>query len=174
MRKIAFSIAFLMIVSIGVSQKSQPSLRLKSFQRSSISGVAPTSTIEIDGKEKANHTAPSSSSYFIYLIAYKVPYLKIERVWIKQQLYKASIDKVSKLPVVLENGKRKDTLVKYTDEKVWQIKILGKDTTGIKPKNDIADMVKSNELVLRLNDPSGNVYTRSSKHIQILEAERRQ
>jgi hypothetical protein len=78
------------------------------------------------------------------------------------------------LPIVLQEGKKKDTLVKYTDELVWQIKILGKDTTGIKPKKDIATQVKANELVIRLIDPSGHIYTRTCKHINKLEATRGQ
>jgi hypothetical protein len=74
--------------------------------------------------------------------------------------------------VVLQEGKKKDTLVKYTDEMVWQVKIIGKDSTGIKPKKDIANQVKSNELVIRLNDASGHIYTRTNKQITVLEAVR--
>jgi hypothetical protein len=81
---------------------------------------------------------------------------------------------VPSLPVVVQEGMKKDTLVKYTDELVWQIKIIGKDSTGIKPKKDIADQVKSNELVIRLTEPSGHVFTRTSKNIPVLEAARRQ
>ncbi len=174
MKKIALSISLLMIVCAVFSQKNQPSLKLKSYQRGYISGVAPTSSIELGGKETAAPAAKLHSEYFIYLLAYKVPYLKIERVWIRQQLYLANIDQITKLPIVLQEGKKKDTLVKYTDELVWQIKILGKDTSGIKPKKDIATQVKANELVIRLNDPSGHVYTRASKHINIIEAIRGQ
>jgi hypothetical protein len=174
MKKIALLISLSMIVCAVFSQKNLPSLKLRSYQRGYISGVAPTATIELGGKETAAPAAKYNPEYFIYLIAYKVPYLKIERVWIKQQLYLASIDRVTKLPIVLQEGKKKDTLVKYTDELVWQIKILGKDTTGLKPKKDIATQVKANELVIRLNDPSGHVYTRTSKHINMLEATRGQ
>jgi hypothetical protein len=167
-------IQLMMIATAVFSQKNPPSLKLRSYQRGYISGVAPTATIELGGKETAATSVKNNPEYFIYLIAYKVPYLKIERVWIKQQLYLASIDQVTKLPIVLQEGKKKDTLVKYTDELVWQIKILGKDTTGIKPKKDIATQVKANELVIRLNDPAGHIYTRTRKHINILEASRGQ
>lgn len=174
MKKAALILNLVMIASAVFSQKTSPSLRLKSFQRSYISGVAPTNTIELGGKETPSTTKALAPEYYIYLLANKVPYLKIERVWIHQQLYIASINKVAILPVVLQDGKKKDTLVKYTDEMVWQIKIIGKDSTGIKPKKDIANQVKFNELVLRLNDPSGHIYTRTNKHINVLEAIRAQ
>jgi hypothetical protein len=163
-----------MIVCMVFSQKNPPSLKLRSYQRGYISGVAPTATIELGGKETAAAAVSNTPEYLIYLVAYKVPYLKIERIWIKQQLYLATIDKVTNLPIVIQEGKKKDTLVKYTDEMVWQIKIIGKDSKGIKPNKDIEKQVKANELVIRLNDPSGHIYTRITKHIQILEAVRGQ
>ena len=156
------------------SQKTTPSLRVKAYQRSYLSGVAPTTIVEIGGKETASAAVVHDPEYFIYLIANKVPYLKIERVWIKKQLYLASIEKINEKPVVIVDGKKKDTLIKYTDEMVWQIKIVRKDSTGIKPKKDIADQVKANELVIRLNDKSGNVFTRTVKNIAVLEAQRGQ
>ena len=174
MKKAALFLSLIIMTGTVFSQKTTASLRLKSFQRSYISGVAPTNTIELGGKETPSTTKTHAPEYYIYLLANKVPYLKIERVWIHQQLYLASIDKVAILPVVLQDGKKKDTLVKYTDEMVWQIKIIGKDSTGIKPKKDIADQVKSNELVLRLNDPSGHIYTRTNKHVTVLESFRAQ
>jgi hypothetical protein len=172
MKKVVLFMSLLIIGYAVFSQKSTPSLRLKAYQRSYISGVAPTSTIELGGKETTTTKKNHAPEYFIYLIANKVPYLKIEGIWIKQQLYLAKIDKVSTLPVVIQEGKKKDTLVRYTDEMVWQIKIIGKDSTGIKPKKDIANQVKSNELVIRLNDPSGHIYTRTNKQITVLEAVR--
>jgi hypothetical protein len=172
MKKAILFMSLTIIASAIFAQKTSPSLRLKSFQRGYISGVAPTNTVELGGKETTAPSKTHTPEYFIYMIANKVPYLKIERVWIKQQLYLASIDKVATLPVVLQEGKKKDTLVKYTDEMVWQVKIIGKDSTGIKPKKDIANQVKSNELVIRLNDPSGHIYTRTNKQITVLEAVR--
>ena len=74
-------------------------------------------------------------------------------------------------PVLIENGKHMDTLVKYTDEAVWQISIKDRVTNGTKPKKDIADKVAANELVLRLNDKNGYVYTRAIKTITKLEPE---
>jgi hypothetical protein len=174
MKKAVLFLCLLITGGAVFSQKTTPSLSLKAYQRSYISGVAPSSTIELGGKETAVKTKAPNPEYFIYLIANKVPYLKVERIWINQQLYLASIDKVPSLPVVVQEGMKKDTLVKYTDELVWQIKIIGKDSTGIKPKKDIADQVKSNELVIRLTEPSGHVFTRTSKNIPVLEAARRQ
>jgi hypothetical protein len=174
MKNAVLIIGFIIIGSAVFSQKNQPSLRLNSYQRSYISGIVPSTIIEIGGKETAATSVAHAPEYFIYLIANKVPYLKIERIWIKQQLYLASIDKIKSLPVVLQEGKKKDTLVKYTDELVWQINITGKDNSGIKPKKDIAAQVKANELVIRLKDPSGHVFTRTSKHINVLDAVRGQ
>ena len=174
MRRVALLILLAFSISSGYAQKTTPSLKLKSYQRGYISGVAPTPTVEIGGKQTEAASAAREPEYFIYLIANKVPYLKIERIWIRQQLYLATIDLVTSKPVILKNGNKADTLVRYTDEAVYQIKITGKDTTGIKPKKDIADEVKANEMVLRLTDKYGKVFTRTAKHISILEAERGQ
>jgi hypothetical protein len=148
---------------------STPSLRLRAYERVFINGVAPSPVMEVGGKETKVQVIPTKPVYYIYLIANKVPYIKIERVWIKQQLYTATITRVVTKPVLIENGKQKDTLVKYTDEAVWQITIKDKVTNGTKPKKDIADKVAANELVLRLNDKSGAVYTRIAKTFTKLE-----
>jgi hypothetical protein len=71
--------------------------------------------------------------------------------------------------VILENGKQTDTLVKYVDEAVWQIIIKEKDKTGGKLKKDIAEKVSCNELVLRVKDKNGIVYTRTVKTITQLK-----
>lgn len=174
MRRTALLILLAFNISSCFAQKTTPSLQLKSYQRGYISGVAPTPTVEIGGKQTEAASAAREPEYFIYLMAYKVPYLKIERIWIRKQLYKASIHLITDKPVVVKNGIKADTLVKYTDEVVYQIKITGKDNTGIKPKKDIAKQVKANEMVLRLTDKNGKVFTRTAKHISILEAERGQ
>jgi hypothetical protein len=174
MKKVALCILLALSIQSVFAQKTSPSLRLKAYQRSYISGVAPTPVVEVGGKETSIATKSQEPTYYIYLLANKVPYLKIERVWIKNQLYLATITKINQKPVVLDNGKRKDTLVKYTDEMVWQVKITGKDHTGITPKKDIDDQVKANELVLRLVDQNDHVFTRTAKHITVLEAERGQ
>jgi hypothetical protein len=174
MNKLSLFIVFAISISTVFGQKRSASLRLKAYQRSYISGVAPTPIVEIGGKETATTTLASEPEYFIYLLANKVPYLKIERVWIRNQLYIASIDKINKKPVVIAGFKKKDTLIKYTDEMVWQIKLIRKDTTGIKPKKDIANQVRANELVIRLNDKAGTVFTRTVKQIPVLEAVRGQ
>jgi hypothetical protein len=152
------------------SQK--PTLKLKAFERYTISGVANTPEVAVGGKEVVEKPKSNNPEYFIYLIANKVPYIKIERVWIKQQLYTASIIKVTQKPVIQQNGISADTLIKYTDEAIWQIVLKGKDKTNIKPKKDIAKLVAANELVLRLIDKNANTYTRSVKAITKLEAVR--
>jgi hypothetical protein len=165
-------VAFLGLSLIAKGQtntSSNPSIRLRAYERVFINGVAPSPVIEVGGKEAKVQVIPTKPVYYIYLIANKVPYIKIERVWIKQQLYKATITRVPAKPVLIENGKQKDTLVKYTDEAVWQVQILDKVTNGTKPKKDIADKVAANELVLRLNDKKGYVYTRVAKTFTKLE-----
>lgn len=174
MKKAALCIVLAIGIHSGFAQKPSSSLRLKAYQRSYISGVAPTPVVELGGKETTSKTVAAEPEYLIYLLAFKVPYLKIERVWIKNQLYTASINKVITKPVVIANGNKKDTLIKYTDETVWQVKITGKDKTGIKPKKDIEDQVKANELVLRLLDQNDRVFTRTAKQITVLEAVRGQ
>jgi hypothetical protein len=170
MRKSLFTgiLAFLGLSLVANGQTnipSTPSLRLRAYERVFINGVAPSPVMELGGKETKVQVIPTKPVYYIFLIANKVPYIKIERVWIKQQLY----TRVANKPVLIENGKQKDTLVKYTDEAVWQITIKDKVTNGTKPKKDIADKVAANELVLRLNDKSGAVYTRIAKTFTKLE-----
>jgi hypothetical protein len=174
MRKSLFTgiLAFLGLSLVANGQTnipSTPSLRLRAYERVFINGVAPSPVMELGGKETKVQVIPTKPVYYIFLIANKVPYIKIERVWIKQQLYTATITRVANKPVLIENGKQKDTLVKYTDEAVWQITIKDKVTNGTKPKKDIADKVAANELVLRLNDKSGAVYTRIAKTFTKLE-----
>ncbi len=151
----------------------KPSLKLQAFEQYFISGVASSSSIiEVGDKEIPITPKKNEPQYFIYLIANKVPYIKIERVWIKQKLYTATILKITQKPVVLKNGKFSDTLIKYTDEAVWQLTLKGPDSSNIKPKKDISKLVAANELVLRLNDKNGKLYTRSVKIITKLEAAR--
>lgn len=160
----------LFLIANGQTNKStNPSLRLRAYERVFINGVAPSPVMEVGGKEAKVQIIPTKPVYYIYLIANKVPYIKIERVWVKQQLYTATISRVATKPVLIENGKQKDTLIKYTDEAVWQVSIKNKVTKGSKPKKDIADKVAANELVLRLNDKSGAVYTRVAKTFTKLE-----
>ena len=174
MRRSIYS-GILALLSLSMVAKGQtntpttPSLRLKAYERVFINGVAPSPVMEVGGKETKVKVIPTKPVYYIYLIANKVPYIKIERVWIKQQLYTATITRVPTKPVLIENGKQKDTLVKYTDEAVWQVNIKDLVTNGTKPKKDIADKVAANELVLRLNDKNGYVYTRVAKTITKLE-----
>jgi hypothetical protein len=174
MRKSLFNgiLAFLglsLVTNGQTNTPTTPSLRLRAYERVFINGVAPSPVMEVGGKETKVKVIPTKPVYYIYLIANKVPYIKIERVWIKQQLYTATITRVVTKPVLIENGKQKDTLVKYTDEAVWQITIKDKVTNGTKPKKDIADKVAANELVLRLNDKTGAVYTRVAKTFTKLE-----
>jgi hypothetical protein len=174
MRKSVFTVilAFLGLSLVTHGQTNtptNPSLRLRAYERVFINGVAPSPVMEVGGKETKVQVIPTKPVYYIYLIANKVPYIKIERVWVKQQLYTATITRVTTKPVLIENGKQKDTLVKYTDEAVWQITLKDKVTNGTKPKKDIADKVAANELVLRLNDKSGAVYTRVAKTFTKLE-----
>ncbi|MCA6495796.1 MAG: hypothetical protein IM564_11595, partial [Chitinophagaceae bacterium] len=116
-------------------------------------------------EEIPNTNAPAEIEYFIYLIASRVSNLELNQVWIQQELYSASLSRVTAKPDLLENGKFSDTLVHFTKEAVWQIKIAEKNMTGTQPKRGIAKQVSSNELILRLTDKKGAVYTRIIKNI---------
>lgn len=174
MRSIALWILLAFSMSGCFAQKNAPSLHLKAYQRSYISGVAPTATVELGGKQTEAASTAHEPEYFIYLIAHKVPVGKIESLWIKQQLYFGNIDLITEKTVVVKNGHKADTLVGYTDWAIYQIKITGKDNKGIKPKKAIAARVTANEMVLRLVDTTGKVFTRTASHIGVLEAERGQ
>ncbi len=148
-----------------LGQSRIPSIKLQAFERIILNGVAPTPEIKVGDEEITKTAMPVQSEYFIYIIANRVSNLKLEQIWIKQELYTATISRVTSKSVVLENGKFSDTLVHFTKEAVWQINISEKDMTGTQPKRGIAKQVSSNELVLKLSDKKGAVYTRIIKNI---------
>lgn len=151
-----------------LGQSRTPSLKLTAFKRSILNGVAPSSVIKVGDEEIPNSTIPPQTEYYIYLIASRISNLQLTQVWIQQELYSASLSRVTAKPVLLENGKFSDTLVHFTKEAVWQINISEKDMTGTQPKRGIAKQVSSNELVLRLTDKNGSVYIRTVKNIKQL------
>jgi hypothetical protein len=164
MQKITFLILF--SISTMMVSSQEPSLRLKAFKRY-------TKNENNKGKGEPAQSMPKTNEpeYFIYLIAFKVPFIKLERVWLNQNLYSVQIDKVSDKPIILKNsGYPNDTLVKYTDELVWKVTLKGKVEGNIKPKKDIEYLVSQNELTLRLNDKKGTLYTRSVKEITLLRS----
>ena len=93
MKKI--TILSILFFSVVLSAAQKPSLKLQAFQRYHISGLPPTPVIEIGGKETVATLPPKEPAYYIYLLAWKMPLLKIESVWIKQHLYRAEIRKVA-------------------------------------------------------------------------------
>lgn len=173
MKKITLISVLFFTVVLSAAQK--PSLTLKAFERYHISGLPPTPVIEVGGKETIATRPPAEPEYLIYLLAWKMPLLKIESVWIKKNLYKASITKVACKPVILNNGIQNDTLIRYTDEgEVWKINITGKVKNNSKPAKSISALVAGNELVIRLHDKKSTHYTRSVKYISKLESTRGQ
>lgn len=172
MKKTVLVLVLSFTVVLLAAQK--PTLQVKAFQRYFISGMAPTTIVEMGDKETVPAVKASEPEYFIYLIAYKLPGIKIESVWIKHQLYPASIHNLSCKPVFISNNIQNDTLVRYTDEEVWQISITGKGQNNSKPKKNLAALVAGNELVLRLLDKQGRLFTRYVKKITQLESARGQ
>ena len=155
--------------AVAYGQSSTPSLCVKAFERITLAGVAPSVEIKVGGEEKPVTIIPPKTEYYIYLLAIKMPSIQLYRVWIKQELYAATINRVTSNPIVLENGKYSDTLFKFEDETVWQIKIREKVITGSKPKKDISGKVATNELVIQLKDKKSKVYTRTVKTIHVLK-----
>ena len=172
MKKIMILSVLFFSAIVSAAQKS--SLTIKAFQRYHIGGLPPGQVIEVGGKEVITQPKSSEPEYFIYLLAYKMPSLKIESVWIKKNAYTASINKVACKPVILNNGIQTDTLVRYTDEDVWRILITGKRKNYSKPAKNMATLVTGNELVLQLSTKSGTRYTRAVKYIATLESTRGQ
>lgn len=161
--------AFLFCSTAAIGQSGTSSIKLSAYKRITLNGVAPSVEIKVGDEEKAPAGTSAPTDYFIYLITNRVPNLQLNQVWIQQELYTASLSRVTSKPVVLENGKYSDTLVQYTKKTVWQITLTGKDMTGIQPKKVIANQVASNELVLRLSDSKGAIYTRTVKNITTLK-----
>lgn len=161
---------FTITTIFGFSQ--EPSLRLKAFKRFTKNDVNTSKTGNTVIGEKAKSTPYTDEpEYFIYLIAYKVPYLKLERVWLHQNLYQVTLVKVAGKSVILRNtGYPNDTLVRYTDETVWKVTLKGMVEGNMKPKKDIEKLVFQNELTFRLNDNKGTMYTRSVKQITLLQS----
>jgi hypothetical protein len=153
----------------GLGQSRTPSLQLKAFERIILNGVAPTPEINVGDEEIKKNAMPVQSEFFIYIIANRVSNLKLEQIWIKQELYTATISRVTSKPVLLKDGKHTDTLVHNTKEAVWQISLTGKDLTGIQPKKNMAIQVAANELVLRMSDKNGAIYNRTVKKFSQLK-----
>jgi len=155
--------------SAALGQSRTPSLQLKAFERIILNGVAPTPEINVGDEEIKKNAMPVQSEFFIYIIANRVSNLKLEQIWIKQELYTATISRVTSKPVLLKDGKHTDTLVHNTKEAVWQISLTGKDLTGIQPKKNMAIQVAANELVLRMSDKNGAIYNRTVKKFSQLK-----
>jgi hypothetical protein len=155
--------------SAALGQSRTPSLQLKAFERIILNGVAPTPEINVGDEEIKKNAMPVQSEFFIYIIANRVSNLKLEQIWIKQELYTATISRVTSKPVLLKDGKHTDTLVHNTKEAVWQISLIGKDLTGIQPKKNMAIQVAANELVLRMSDKKGAIYNRTVKKFSQLK-----
>jgi hypothetical protein len=155
MKKIIFIVICALSTTFVSAQRiappTSPSVRLKAF-------VEPTA--------KSDNSVPNH--YYIYLITNKVPYMKLEKVWINNKLYTASLERVTEKPILHQKGTKVDTLVKYTDELVWKVNIKGKADDSFKPKSDISDIVAQNELVLRLYNSDGTLYTREVKQMSKL------
>ena len=172
MKKTVFVLMLFFTTAVLVAQK--PSLTLKAFQRYYIGGMPPNPVIEVGGKEVDVKSKTAEPEYFIYLITGKIPSLKIESVWIKKQLYQATMQTVACKPVVIKTGFRVDTLIQYSEENVWQIRITGKDKNLKMNKKNISALLLENELVVKLRDRKGSLYTQAVKHFITLESERGQ
>lgn len=172
MKKTVIALMLFFTSTVLVAQKS--SLQLKAFQRYYISGMPPNPVLEIGGKEVEVKSKTTEPEYFIYLITKKIPSLKIESVWIKKQEYQATMQTVACKPVVINTAFRKDTLIKYTEETVWQIRITGKENNLKTVKKNISSLLLENELVVKLRDRKRCLYTQTVKHFITLESERGQ
>lgn len=172
MKKTVIVLMLFFTSTVLVAQK--PSLTLKAFQRYYIGGMPPNPVLEVGGKEVKVISKTAEPEYFIYLISAKHPSLKIESVWINKQRYQATMQTVSCKPVVINTAFRKDTLIAYTEENVWQIRITGKEKNLQMSKKNISPLLLENELVVKLRDKKGSLYTQTVKHFISLESERGQ
>ena len=150
-------------------QSSASTLQVKAYQRMIMQGAAPTVELEVGDVEKPGKALSHQSLFYIYLLASKATDIKLNQVWIKQEAYEATLNRVTKKPVVLKNGKQTDTLIANIPETVWQINIKEKASNSGKPKKAIAGSVANNELVLKLMDAKCIVYIRTVKNIKTLE-----
>ena len=162
-------IVFLMLATSTQAQ----TLIVKAFERNSISGVAPSPTINIGGKESIEPTNNTNPSYFFYLIASNALHVSIEQVWIKQTCFSAKLTPLKTQTILLKNSSDSTTISAAKNTSLWQIQVLGKSTKIVNQQKLLA-LISKNNLVVLLKDTKGRRYTRLIPQIIELEAERLQ
>ncbi len=163
----------LIISIIAFSAKAQKqSIRVFAYEIPTISGVAPTGEISVDGVIKSDGTNLKGgvADYQFYIAVSNMSNITLHRFWIKQQLYAVKIEKVSSNPLLIPRGKNApDTLVPSTSADVWRVLITSEPIKGVQPISAIRKLVKTNDVVIRFSSKNQPILTATLPKIKQLQ-----
>jgi hypothetical protein len=146
------SLLFLFAASCAIAQP--PTFEVIAYSRTTTPGIPP-----------GNSDAPSANNpfpvnYFIYVIVKKGTPVSIAGLCLKRQSCSAKLERVPS-PVVVPHDvnvptKLKDTLVRKTEDDVYQVILQGQ--SGAACENQPADLVQTHDVVVRLKSGESFVY----------------
>lgn len=151
-KKLLACCTILLLCATGIAQKQ--SVRVFAYEIPNISGVAPVGEISVGDVIKTDGTNPKGgyADYQIFMAVSNMSNITLQRLWVKQQLFAVKLEKVPNTPLILPRGKNPgDTLVPSTSAEVWRILIASEPIKGIQPIAAIRQLVKNNEVVIRLS-----------------------
>lgn len=169
-RKLTLSV-IISIIAFSVAAQKQ-SIRVFAYEIPTISGVAPTGEINVDGVIKTDGTNPKGriADYQFYIAVNNISNITLHRFWLKQQLYAVKIEKVSTNPLLIPRGKNApDTLVPSTSADVWRVLISSEPIKGVQPINAIRKLVEKNDIVIRFSSKNQPILTATLPKIKQLQ-----
>ena len=157
MNKLLISICISVLTAVLLAQSKK--VKIYAYQQQVIPGLRQT-TIDETGTVKETPPKMSANS-FIYLQIPPGKNVDAKHVWVNGKLYDVKTASVPSLPVVMYNttiaGKKPDTLVHATSNKVIQISLVPASET-FNPSSKVKKKIKSNELVLHTIESGKNCY----------------
>jgi hypothetical protein len=171
--KLTFAFAALYLFCLpSMAQNYKQKLTLYAYEQKVYSGVD-HQTINID----QTITKPDNNSsvqYFIYAEFPKNDVVKINRIWIYKQAYDVNPEKIN-TPVIttktvaIEGESFSDTLVKATQNIVWQLSLI-KAKNGGSNKTSLNKKIASNEIVAEYSINKSSLRYASLSKIKKLES----
>lgn len=155
--RIIFVLLALLFVSPVYSQAEQ-SPKAHAYSREVLGGSRRVATADETGKSPTSAAKPSLQ-YYIYVESNSA--LNIKTIWIEGKQFSVATEKIA-TPVILQNatvpGKKADTLVKATQNNVWQVQLKDKLKDG-KRTAALVRLLRNNDVVI--------VYERKGKLLQL-------
>lgn len=168
-KKIFAICAAILFCTAAIAQKQ--SVRVFAYDIPNLSGVAPTGEVNVNGVIKNDGTKPKGgyADYQIFMAVDNMTNITLQRLWVKQQLFAVKLEKVANTPLIFPRGKNPgDTLIPSTSADVWRIIIASEPIKGIKPAKSIQQLVKNNDVVIRLSTKNKPVLSASLPKIKKL------